>query len=164
MTCCNITQRGEGLMWDAPLQLRQERQEDRKVKESGRERDEPARHLALLRRQDTGNLADNERKSNPNFSLPAQNSKLPHYSYSFCSMWIVCEFSDTRMTFGGKRSTFRKSIQHSIILHPTKHCAQTCSFIRRVMNKSEVLRAVNFKASFFLTRYLIRLPKVAIFT
>lgn len=99
-------------MWHKPLQLSQstaERQEDRKVKESGRERDEPARHLALLRREDSGNLADNERKSNflsPNFSLPAQNTKLPHYSCYFCSMWIVLEFSDTRITFGGKCSTF----------------------------------------------------------
>lgn len=33
-------------------------------KESRRERDKPAKHLALLRREDSGNLADNERKSN----------------------------------------------------------------------------------------------------
>lgn len=163
MTCCNTTQRGEGSdmmsfetnlsSWARVLQRGRKpgRQTGRWKKVEEKEMSLPDTWLYLEEKKVAiwqvmkGNQISSLQKGKTHFSLPVQHS-IPHYSYYFCSMWKVCEEDHT--IFGGKHSKCSYKKAYCIVLHPTKQCAQTWSFIRRVMNKSEVLWAVNFNTTF----------------
>ncbi len=109
---------------------------DRKVKESGRERGKPAKHLALLRRKDKCNLADNERKSNILTPKKARLTSLCLFSptkllllllqYAICTLCaffviILFCYSDVQHLVTIKKHIAQYYISQSTALNKTFH-------------------------------------------